>query len=86
MGYGLRGLSREGKGGSQWLHPPSMAQAIRKVRGPRLSFYSFLGDDRATQPWPGGLQQPPLVAPRPPALHHLSPGSQGKHWLLSQEH
>lgn len=30
------------------MHPPSMAQAIRKVRGPRLSFYSFLGDSRAT--------------------------------------
>lgn len=84
MGCGLRGLSK-GKGitvASPSLYGPGHQQS----QGAQALFlHSFLGDDRATQPWPGGLQQPPLVAPRPPALHHPSPGSQGKHWLLSQE-
>ena len=68
MGYGLRGLSREGKGGSQWLHPPSMAQAISKVRGPRLSFYTVSWETT-------GPPSPGLEASSSPLwwLHALQP-------------
>lgn len=77
--------------GSHWLHLPLGTDprpvAIIKV-GPRLFLGCFLGNTAhppcPAQAWVQGPQRPPCI-PRPPALHHLSPGSQSKHWLLSQE-
>lgn len=83
MGYGLRGLSREGKGGSQWLHP-LYGPGHQESQGTQALFLQFPGRRQGHPALAWRLSSPPLVAPRPPALHHLSPGSQGKHWLLSQ--
>lgn len=78
--------------GSHRLHLPLGADprpvAVIKV-GPRLFPGCFLGNTGApqhcpAQAWVQGPRRPPCT-PRPPALHHLSPGSQSKHWLRSQE-
>ncbi|XP_072869012.1 uncharacterized protein [Chlorocebus sabaeus] len=62
--------------------------ALSAKSGAQARFYCFLGNAGAAKPCPAWAWRPPaapLLAPRPPALRNPSSGSQGKHWLLSQE-